>query len=223
MSGGLDFETLVKQIAGNKPLVRRLCIYGLAQHPRISASRKVAAAVKQQWLRDISLHHETFLLLQTAYKDCSASLRCRLIRAAQRDYFSRERATDDPAQDALANAWNLANLLKWLQQSDPECPMIAKALSTLQRRHGELPACEHPDLLHSWSGVQTVNTMSPLPLDEILKLESAAWMEAFVRIAQGCHGNPARTRSCCYPAAWSIRSVFRAERHTALLAVIGLG
>jgi Domain of unknown function (DUF4020)/SIR2-like domain len=170
--------------AAASPLVRRLCIYGLAQHPRIPASRKIATAIEQNWLRDISLHHETFLLLQAAYKGCSTRVRRRLIRAAERVYFSRERATDDSAQDAIANAWNFANLLEWLQQSDPDCPLIAKALGALRRRHGDLPVREHPDLLGWSSGVQTVQTVSPLPLEEVLKLEPPAWVEAFARIAQ---------------------------------------
>jgi hypothetical protein len=171
-------------LAAVAPLVRRLCIYGLARHPGIPVSRKIATAIEKEWLKDIMLHHETFLLLKDAYRDSSGSVRHRLIRAAERMYHSRDGATDDPARDEIANAWDFANLLEWLKGSAPDCPLIAKALGTIRRRHGELPVREQPDLLYWSLGVQGVRTVSPLPLDEVLPLEPAAWVEAFARFAQ---------------------------------------
>jgi Domain of unknown function (DUF4020)/SIR2-like domain len=171
-------------LKGASPLVRRLCIYGLAKLPQVSANRKIDWVIEERWLENVLLHHETFLLLRAAYRDSGTASRRRLIRAAERLYAARQPASPKSDKEIDAEAYELFDLLTWLERSDPGCPLLAKALGKLRLRHGELQLPEHPDLLHWSSGVQTVRTVSPLPPAEIRQLEPTGWVAELARIEQ---------------------------------------
>jgi uncharacterized protein DUF4020 len=170
-------------LAAASPLMRRLCIYGLAMHPQIAAGRKLARVVEGEWLGQLLLWHETFLLLQGAYRDSSMSARRRLIRAGKRLLFAPETASGDPAQDLKAKTYELFNFLAWLERSDPACPLVAEALGRIRRQYPEFRVREYPDFSHWSHGVQTIRLSSPISLDEMLKLAPAAWAAAFTQIS----------------------------------------
>jgi uncharacterized protein DUF4020 len=161
------------------PLVQRLCIYGLARHPGLTPNRKIRRVVDEHWLERWQLRHEVFLLLQKSYKGATQPTRKRLLRAARRAYFSRERVPGDPNEDARAKAYELFRLLIWLAQQDPGCPLVANELQKTRERFPDFTTPEYPDFSHWSYGVQSVKVVSHLPADELVKLEPEAWVAQF--------------------------------------------
>jgi hypothetical protein len=162
------------------PLMRRVCIYGLAKHPTIAASRKLNWVVNERWLEQWLLWHETLQLLHAAYKESSMSARRRLITAAKRALPARKSTIGDPAEEP--KPYELFNLLTWLEGSEPACPLVAESLGKIRRQHPDLAVRPHPDFSHWSEGVHSIRTVSPTPLAEILKLEPAQWVAEYVRI-----------------------------------------
>jgi hypothetical protein len=131
----------------------------------------------------VLLKHEVFLLLRSAYKDSGASVRRRLIRAVERAFPIPGLVTEASDQRVRLNLFELFDLLSWLQESDPACPLVAASLAKLrQRTELELSVSEHPDFFSWSSGVQTVRSVSPIPVAQIVALQPAAWVAEFDRL-----------------------------------------
>lgn len=166
------------------PLVRRLCIHSLGRHPDVSANAKIAAVVERGWLGQWLLRHETFQLLRGSYKESGPTLRRRLLRAAEGTIIGPQQAADGDAEDTLMERqhFELFTLLKWLEATDPSCQQVKAALRRIQRRYPDFPVREHSDFGHWSHGVQTVQTVSPVPLDTLLRLEAIDWIGEYTKV-----------------------------------------
>lgn len=163
------------------PLVRRLCIYGIAHHPQMSANAKIRRVISERWLEQWQLRHEVFFLLRGTYKDSGIPARRRLLREAERVYVKQaEKVFDDPFKEASTKAYDLLNFLAWLQESYPSCSLVTGRLKKLQQRYPELPeASEHPDFRFWSGGARTIQYISPVTIEELLQLEPVEWARAF--------------------------------------------
>jgi hypothetical protein len=162
------------------PLVRRLCIYGIAQHPQMSANTKIGRLVSEKWLEQWQLKHEAFSLLRGAYKDSGVSIRKRLLREAERAYIKQaDKVFDDPVKEEKSRAHELFNFLAWLKEADPSCPLLSERLTILRQGYPELEVQDHPDFSHWSYGVHTIHYVSPVSTEELLRLEPFEWIKAF--------------------------------------------
>jgi hypothetical protein len=166
------------------PLLRRVAIYGLHRDPELSADQKISRVISGRWLRQMSLRHETFLLLREAYGLARSTVREQLIQEAELAAASHS-PDPDPSFSAKADAYEFFTTLTWLAGSDPECPLLARSLDVLRRQYPEFEGVTlpHPDF-RSWShGVQAVQIVSPMSVDEILGLGPQAWVARFDQVA----------------------------------------
>lgn len=160
------------------PLVRRLCIYALAEHPQVAANYKVKHVISSRWLEQWQLKHEVFFLLRKTYKESSPPVRRRLLRAAERFYLRRNRKrNDDPSKNAQSKAYEFFVFLTWLEESDSACQLVQERLVELRKKFPEFAMREYPDFGHWSHGVRSISYVSPLPKEEILKLSPAEWVK----------------------------------------------
>jgi len=168
--------------SADSPLVRRLSIYGLARHPQVRAGRKIATAIERGWLKEWALRHETYLLLRESYKASGQTARRHLIRAAEQAFLEEEGTADDAAENMRAAKYEFFNLLAWLEKSDPSCPLVAAALTRVRREYPDFEVRDHPDFTHWSSGVHTIQTVSPVALADLLRLEAQEWLAEFDKV-----------------------------------------
>jgi hypothetical protein len=162
------------------PLVRRLCVYGIAQYPGLSANKKISRVVNAKWLEQQQLRHEVFFLIRGAYKDSGTSARRRLLREGERAYLKAgAQAFDDPRKEATFRAYEFFKFLLWIQEADPSCPLLTDRLEKIRRQYPEFPIPSHPDF-SSWSGgVHRIQYISPVSMEELLGFEPVDWFKAF--------------------------------------------
>jgi hypothetical protein len=164
------------------PLIQRLCIYGLARHPDVTANKKIAAVVEGGWLGQGLLRHEVFQLLRASYKESGIAIRRRLLRTAEGTLLCPKTAADDTSEDTQARHHQLFTLLVWLEESDPSCTLVAKALGRLRKKYPGFKVSDYPDFGHWSHGVQTVQTVSPIPSDALLRLDPPQWIDEYAKV-----------------------------------------
>lgn len=170
----LDIET---------PLIRRIAIYALALHPKISAGRKLKQIIDGRWLEQPLLHHEVFLLLKEVYPKSAKHLRRQLIRSAEDIYTRRaEENSDSPDQMRRRSAYHFYQFLEWLKAADPACVLVKQRLEEIQQRHPDFQVDDHPDF-PGWSyGIHSLQFTSPLSANEILRLNPEEWIQQLEKI-----------------------------------------
>lgn len=141
------------------PILQRLATFAVAISGTWTPDRKI------EWvLRDGSLYtrgrkNEIFLLLKNSYPAAGQRVRSQLLERVVRgpDF--------DPTE--TTHAYEIYNLLYWLHDSSPECPLVAAQFEAFVAKHPKFTPREHPDLDVVFGPVRWGLT-SPMDAKELL-------------------------------------------------------
>lgn len=151
----------------DSPILQRLAVHGVTEHPGLSHDEKVAVVEVAGWLYRHRLKHEVFRLLAENFDAASAEWQQRLLHEAEEgpqgdDAERLERRTRDYVK---------YNLLVWLKQCAPDSPIVREAFDRNQEEHSDFAPREQPDLDSFSVEFEAVSSPSPVSVDELLKLD----------------------------------------------------
>ncbi|WP_341358944.1 DUF4020 domain-containing protein [Georgenia sp. M64] len=139
-------------------IFRRLAVHGW----RIRADRTVDEKLRwleaQNWLWELPLQHEVYLLLHEALPTASDEIVQAFLDAAK---------VGPPSDgDDDVSPYRSYNLLAWLARSAPGRPLVSQAFEDSQSAHPEYAPRKHPDL-NSYITSGVVEDASPYSADEL--------------------------------------------------------
>ncbi|HKQ08137.1 MAG TPA: DUF4020 domain-containing protein [Blastocatellia bacterium] len=140
----LASSILSKWAASESPILQRLAIYGIAKSEHVSPDAKIAWVLDEGWLFRTQLKHEVFQLLNAAYPASNEATKNGLLEQAMANLAGQGTEPDE----ALHADYRVYNLLVWLSQAAPDCPITSEKLQYVQSLHPEFAPREHPDLDH---------------------------------------------------------------------------
>ncbi|MBB5788806.1 SIR2 family protein [Jiangella mangrovi] len=144
--------------ARGEALFRRLAVHAWRVRVDRSADEKLSWLEARDWLWEIRLQHEVYLLLREELPGASDEIAQAFVDAA---------IAGPPADgDDEVSPYRSYNLLAWLAQSAPDRPNIAQAFSDYQVAHPDFEPREHPDL-NSYMISGFVENAPPLSADEL--------------------------------------------------------
>jgi len=131
--------------ASETPLLRRLAVHGMTEHPGVEANDKVDWILDRGWVFSRTSKHEVFRLLGRAYPEADDDCKRELLERIWEEW------PDDEEEHRKHKAYRVYNLVHWLADHADECSLVE---ARLERIHDEFPDFEpreHPDLDH-WMG-----------------------------------------------------------------------
>jgi hypothetical protein len=139
-------------------IFHRLALHGWRIRTDRSASEKLSWLLEREWLWDLSLQHEVFLLLRDALPTATDEDVRWLVEAAE--------AGPPTEGDAEVSPYRSFNLLAWLARCAPDLPLVAAAFDASQASHPEYDPRSHPDLNRYVSSGLVENAL-PFTTDEL--------------------------------------------------------
>jgi len=149
-----------KFLLAGVPVLLRLAIFGYGKRADISADEKL------QWLLQNSFIYkfktDVFEFLQGSYRAASDGLKKRVI---ERGMEGPDREMNAGLEDRSRD-YEIYNFLVWLKRIAPDCPLADEKLKILRDLHPDFGEREHPELDYWCGGVQSIDPMDGLNLDE---------------------------------------------------------
>ena len=141
------------------PILERLATFAVAISTSWASDRKLEWALRSDLLYARGRRNETFLLLKNSYPSAREQLRAALLERVLRG--------PDPKIDETTRAYEIYNLLHWLNGSAPECPLARAQLEAFASKHPRFRPREHPDLDVVFGPVR-VGWVSPISAKELV-------------------------------------------------------
>ena len=148
------------------PLLKRLAIHGITESSYISADEKIAWVLRRDWLYAYGIKHEIFRLLANAYPSSTEQNRLNLLESVQSDSWGQ----DEKASQKETHKYEICNLLFWLHQVAPDCPLVTERFKAMQEAYPDFEPSKHPDFCGGTSSIR-VDVKSPLTAEELLKID----------------------------------------------------
>lgn len=146
-------------------LLKRLAIHGMAESLQIGADRKIAWVLEKDWLFAHGMSHEIFRLLKNSYPNTGETIRNQLleyIKLVEIGKASKHIETED-------RAYEVYNLLYWLHQASPDCPLTTNAFNTIQEKHPDFMPSSCPDFREAVIfSTEWYRRPSPITIEELL-------------------------------------------------------
>jgi SIR2-like domain/Domain of unknown function (DUF4020) len=141
------------------PILERLATFAVATSCTWTPDRKIEWVLRDDSLYTRGRKNEVFLLLKNSYPIAEQRVRSLLL----------ERVVRGPDADPTerTHAYEIYNLLYWLHDSSPECPLAAAQFKAFAAKHPEFTPREHPELDVVFGPVR-VGWASPMNAKELL-------------------------------------------------------
>jgi hypothetical protein len=139
-------------------IFRRLAVHAARVRTDWTLDEKIRWLEAQNWLWEVPLQHEVYLLLQHAIPNASDGPVRTIVDAAKAG------PPRDP--DGEVPAYRSYNLLTWLYRYAPDRASVAEAFDEYQAAHPQFAPREHPDL-NRYMTTGTVENALPFTADEL--------------------------------------------------------
>lgn len=151
-------------VTSDVPILRRLAIHAITEHPGKSADDRLRWLLDRVGLHGLAEHHEAHRAAALAYPEAGLGARQAVVDAVLAHLLP---AIDDrPAEWCSARAH--FDWLAWLQQADPDCALIQTTLAPIKAEHPEWQPSDRPDLTHWTSSGNWLGPQSPWTAQELL-------------------------------------------------------
>lgn len=140
----------------SEALFQRLAVHAWRLRADRTADEKLRWLKAQNWLWEISLQHEVYLLLHDTLPTASDEI----VQA-----FVDTAVAGPPGNDDVS-PYRSYNLLAWLHRSAPNRPSVSQAFEDSQSAHPDFAVREHPDL-NSYMTTGFVDDTLPYSADEL--------------------------------------------------------
>jgi hypothetical protein len=130
----------------------RLAINAVREDTARGSDERMQWLIERGFLYRYGLKHEVFQLLAAIYPSASSQMRERLIDVIERG--DPELAEDADPDSRRTNEYEIYNVLVWLNQVAPECPLIKERLALAQERNPTFGPRPYADF-DSWVGPVT--------------------------------------------------------------------
>ena len=141
-------------------LLKRLAIYAVLKATHWDSDRKLHWILENGFLYQASLRRDVFSVLKEAYPGASEALRAALLAGV----------TKGPLPDTEPNrkAQEMYNLLRWLHEAAPNCPLATEQLEIVLTNYPQFRSREHPDLENIQIAETGSTEQSPLTVAELI-------------------------------------------------------
>lgn len=119
------------------PILERLATFAVAISGTWTPDRKIEWVLRDDSLYTMGRKNEIFLLLKSSYPTAGQRVRSQLLERIVRG--------PDPDPTGTTHAYEIYNVLYWLHDSSPECPLVATQFEAFSAKHPEFTPREHPD------------------------------------------------------------------------------
>lgn len=155
------FERLVTSDA---PILRRLAIHTLTEHPGKSADDRLTWLLDRVGLHCLAEHHEIHRAVALAYPTATVETRQAVVNAVLAQQLL---ATHEwPAEQRSARVH--FDWLAWLQHAAPDCALVQMALAPIKAEYPEWQPSDRPDLTHWIDSEGWLGSRSPWTAQELL-------------------------------------------------------
>ncbi|MFH0849138.1 MAG: hypothetical protein V1857_06520, partial [archaeon] len=145
------------------PILERLAVHGMVKSS-LSSDEKIQWLLPRGWLFRWTVKHEVFRLLQVSYPGASQPTRQELLKGILAGPGPEHKIEEDTV------TYMKYNVLVWLNQSDPDCPLALRHLNEIRKARSEFQPREHPDM-DSWMSAGFRGSASPISVDNLLATE----------------------------------------------------
>ena len=157
--------------ATDTPILRRLAIYGYGKRMDISPDEKLHWIEKHKLL--YSFKSDVFWLLEQSFPNASDNARKGIIEIALLggDWSQYENVEEGTKQYEIFNA------VVWLHRIAPNCEFTNEALNALKQKNPDFGEREQPQFDFWSGGVQSVDPVAGLNVEEILQKNPEAFLD----------------------------------------------
>ena len=161
-------DTWIEQfVISDVPLLRRLAIHAVTEHPEWSPEKRLEWVLKRVGLHGLSEHHEVHRAVALNYKSAVDQARQSIVESIlsytlpKSQNLSAEQRTDRAHFD-----W-----LTWLLQSRPDCALASLALAPISAKYPNWLPSDYPDLTHWVGPVEWRGAESPWSAEQLIARE----------------------------------------------------
>ena len=159
-----------QQANADTPLLRRLAVHAISESD-LDANAKITWLLEHMDIHECSAKPEIFQLARKAYPKANQAQRKALIKTVLDYRWPKE---DDQDQEDHT-AYIHFNWLDWLNQADPDCPLVKQPLEKIKTAHPDFEPRKYPDL-NLWAGKVLTGLQSPWSVNELLAKPAADWL-----------------------------------------------
>ncbi|NQV28773.1 MAG: DUF4020 domain-containing protein [Rhodopirellula sp.] len=146
------------------PLLMRFAAYARSHDPQYDADERIEWVLANDLVFRSGMKKEVFDILASAYLEASQPVRRRLLGRIDGGY----RGPGSKKMEEATRAYEKFNVLVWLRRSDPECPLVASAISEIHEAYPHFNEREHPGF-DSWrSKARFVGPTDGFDLEQIV-------------------------------------------------------
>jgi hypothetical protein len=150
-------------IISDVPLLRRLAIHAMTQHPAKSPDERLGWIMERVGLHGQTEHHEIYRAVALAYPNASKEIRHSVINAVLQYQFPN--SEDPKAADKTARKHY--DWLSWLYRADPTCTLVQKVLAPIETDYPIWKPRDYPDLMY-WTSSGSWSLQSPWSVEQLL-------------------------------------------------------
>lgn len=162
-------------IVSEVPLLRRLAIHAITQHPNMTADVILSWLLNNISLISSAEHHEIYRALQIYYPKACSDTRKQIVDTI----LSYKKPAREDRSEEESTARTHFDLLSWLIKAMPDCPFAKEALSPITVEYPQLRLLEHPDFI-SWMESGGWGSTSPWSVEQLLSIKPDEKIEEFL-------------------------------------------
>lgn len=193
-------------ISSRSPVLRRLAIHGMLEHPELSHDARLEWLLHRLGLNRLAEHHEVFRAVALNYPRASEQNRKAVVDAVLA--LTQPRYLHHSPEDSTAHlhfTW-----LAWLLQAKPDCALAEAAIAPIQLAHPEWHPSERPDFTHWMEPVEWVDSKSPCSVEQLLLRPPSEQLEDLLAFKGDSIYEPSRAgllpnlrEACKQDVAWA--------------------
>ncbi|MBO6571107.1 MAG: DUF4020 domain-containing protein [Balneola sp.] len=158
--------TINDLLNSDSKLLKRIGIHSVTKLKNKSEKEKIELLIKNEWLSDIRVKHETYQLIKKSFpnlhKDEKEFYLKKILSGHKKLFKNVEDVTDEDI------VYQNFNLLKWIEKSDPKCKEIQERLHEIHKNYPKFKPKEYLDLTR-WTSDATWGEMrKPINKEELL-------------------------------------------------------
>lgn len=154
-------------VTSDVPLLRRLAIHAMAEHPERSAEERLEWVLNRVGLHGLSEHHEVHRAVALNYKVAVDQARQSIVESILSYTLPKsENLTAEQRTDRAHFDW-----LNWLSQAKSDCSLASLALAPISAKYPNWLPSDHPDLTHWVGPAEWRGAESPWSAEQLIARE----------------------------------------------------
>lgn len=176
-TAGLQEAWIERLVASHAPLVRRLAVHAIAEHPGKSADERLTWVLERIGLHRVSEHHEVHRAVAVNYPIAGDVARKAVVDAV---VTHTKQGIDNWSAEERTARWQF-DWLSYLLLAKPDCVAAGEALTPLKSQYPDWRLSEHADLTHWTGSAAWMGSESPWSVEQLLERLPAERLDELVQ------------------------------------------